>query len=95
LIVLNRRKNRRINPYKTAYNFSIYPKITVSSDDWLRKGAKITLTIKDVDERGNGVAHVHGVKIIVPKTSIGDKVRVIIERIKGDVGYAKVIEWLS
>lgn len=90
-----RKKNRRSSPYKTTYNFSIYPKINVSSDDWLREGAKITVTIKDVDGKGNGVAHVHGVKIIVPKTSIGDKVKVVVEKVRGDIGYARVIEWFS
>ncbi len=94
MIVL-RRKRKKISPYKTTYNFSIYPKINTSSDDWLRIGAKITVTIKDVDDKGNGIAHVHGVKIIVPRASIGDKVRVVVEKIRGDTGYAKIVEWLS
>ena len=94
-LIILRRKGIKTGPYKTTYSFSIYPKINISSDDWLRKGAKITVTIKDVDDKGNGIAHVHGVKIIVPKASIGDKVKVVVEKVKGDIGYAKIIEWVS
>lgn len=96
MIILSRyKRNKRFNPYKTNYSFSIYPQIKVSQDDWLKAGTKLTVEIKDVDDRGIGIAHVKGVKILVPRTSIGDKVRIVIKRVKGDFGYAKVVEWLS
>lgn len=89
-------KNRKVDPYlSNIQRFSVYPSIRVPEEGRLKPGDVITVSIFDVDEKGNGITSYGGKKIIVPNAMSGSRVKVKIVKIQGDVAFGHIIGIIS
>jgi len=52
------------------------------------------LEIEGVGSKGDGIAKINGYTIFIPKTSVGDKVKVKITKVLPKFAFAEVIEKL-
>jgi len=87
-----RRRKHSWNPYTSeVQRFSIYPQITVS-EDAVKEGDVITLSVKEVDDRGRGIASYKGKKVVVYNASLGSTVKARVIRVAGDTVYAEIVE---
>jgi len=90
-----RRRKHSWNPYTSeVQRFSIYPQI-VTSEDLVKEGDIITLSIREVDEKGRGIANYKGKTVIVYNASLGSTVKARVSKILGDVIYAEIVETLK
>lgn len=82
------------NPYTSdIQRLSIYPRInTDTGEPQIKPGDELTLFIKDVDEKGNGIADYKNIKIVVYKASLGSMVKARIVRVSSNTAYAEVVE---
>ncbi len=55
-------------------------------------GAKYEVDIKEVSERGDGIARVKGFIVFVPNTKLGDQVVIRITRISTKIAEATLVE---
>ncbi len=87
----HRARKHRWNPYTSeVQRFSVYPRIQVPREEGLRKGQEITVTIRDVDEKGRGISSYRGKTVIVYNASLGSKVKARIVKVVGDTVYAEI-----
>ncbi len=93
------RYKRRREVYKRdIHSYSIYPRIHVSRDDSpIRVNGIYTVTIRDVNEKGQGVAKLGNYTIYVYDATVGDKVKIKIVSINrnGEKAVGRVLEWLG
>lgn len=57
----------------------------------LEEGAELDVLIQDVGKKGDGVAKVQNYTIFVPGTAKGAKVKIKVEKVTGQIAFAKVI----
>lgn len=89
-------KKHNWNPYTSdLQKLSVYPSIKVAESTNLKVGDVITIDIYDVDERGHGIVHYGGKKIIIPNAMAGSRARVKIVKVNKDDAVAHIIEVLS
>ncbi len=89
-------RKHRWNPYTSeVQRFSVYPRIQVPREEQLKPGDEITVSIRDVDEKGRGIASYRGKTVIVYNASLGSRVKARIVKIAGDTVYAEIKETLS
>jgi len=55
----------------------------------LKEGDELTVTIDVVDRNGMGIARYQGIKLFVPHSQAGDKVRVRISRLMGSCAFTE------
>ncbi len=91
------RYKRYSNPYSIdIQRYSIYGNKQQSNRDKKPQiGDEFVITIKDMDADARGVSFRKGYKIIVPRAVTGEKVRVRVTKINGNVIHASVIERLE
>jgi len=90
-------RKHKWNPYTSeVQRFSIYPRIQGSSDDMgVKPGDIITLSIRNVDGKGYGVAMYRGKRILVYNASLGSRVKARVTKLVGDIIYAEPIETIK
>ncbi len=92
----HRARKHRWNPYTSeVQRFSVYPRIQVPREERVRIGEEITVTIRDVDEKGRGIANYRGKTVIVYNASLGSKVKAKIVKATGDTLYAEIVKTLT
>lgn len=65
-------------------------------DPPVQVGDEREVTIESTGEEGDGVAKVdHGYVVIVPDASKGDTVRIRLETVRANVGFADVVEYVD
>ncbi len=78
--------------------WSVYPKIPRPEEFQRKKitpGTIVSIEIRDIDEKGRGVAFYNNMKIKVNGGgTVGDRVKAKIVHVKGDEAIADIIEWL-
>jgi len=90
------RYRRYSNPYSVdVQRFSIYHREERGPRRSLQVGDEVNVMINEMDELGRGVVHYRGIRIVVPKAVPGEKVRIRITRIDGNVAQATVIKRLA
>lgn len=95
-VARHKARKHRWNPYTSeVQRFSVYPRIQTPREEVVRVGETLTVSIKDVDEKGRGIASYRGKQVIVYNASLGSKVRVKAVKIVGDTIYAQIVETLS
>ncbi len=96
-VARHRKRKHSWNPYTSeVQRFSIYPRIrTDTGDNTVRAGETITVSIREVDEKGRGVASYRGKKVIVYNASLGSTVKARIVKVSGDTLFAEIIETLK
>jgi predicted RNA-binding protein with TRAM domain len=50
------------------------------------------VTIQDISRFGDGIARIEGFVIFVPNTSVGDEIRIKIERVLPKFAFASIVE---
>jgi predicted RNA-binding protein with TRAM domain len=93
----------RYREHKEVYTrdfsrWSVYPK-TPKPEEYsvnnVKPGAVFTVEIRDIDEKGRGVAFIRNYKVrINGGGTVGDKVKIRILRAGRDDALAEIIEWL-
>jgi predicted RNA-binding protein with TRAM domain len=96
--VLTRYRKRK-DPYtRDIYRYSIYPRTPRPSENLpnaMSRNEEAVVEIRDVDDKGRGVSVYKGRTIyIYGGATVGDKVRIRIERVYGDHAIARVLEWV-
>ena len=94
------RYRKRKDPYtRDIYRYSIYPRTPKPSENLpntLSRNEEIILEIRDMDDKGRGISRYRGRTIIVyGGATVGDKVKVRIEKVYGDHAVARVVEWVE
>ncbi len=94
---MTRYRNRK-EPYsRDIYRYSIYPRIPRPSEAGerrLRPGDVFEVEIIDIDEKGRGVAKYRNLRVLVyGGATVGDRVRVKVEKVLGEQVIARVSEW--
>ncbi len=90
-------RNRKGGVYRSdIYSYSIYPRINKNfSNTPINRGEVYTVSIIDVNEKGQGVAKVRGFPVYVFDATVGDKVKVKITKVYRNFALAEVIEWIQ
>lgn len=89
-------RKHRWNPYTSeVQRFSVYPRIQVPREEGVKPGDVITVSIRDVDERGRGIASYRGKTVIVYNASLGSRVKARVVKITGNTIYAEITETLT
>ena len=84
------------DPYTSEIQrFSIYPRVKTEEQTGLKTGDIVTLNIKEVDDKGRGLAVYKGLKIIVYNANPGSTVKARIVKITGDTAYAEIIDTIN
>lgn len=65
---------------------------TTSKSDNIEEGGTYEVMIQDIGKEGDGVAKKGKYTIFVPGTTKGEKVKIRINKIKGTLGFASVVE---
>jgi predicted RNA-binding protein with TRAM domain len=60
----------------------------------VRVGEVVNVTIGEMDQTGEGVVRLGGVKIRIPDSQIGDRLKIKIESVEGRTGEATVLDEL-
>lgn len=95
-VARHRARKHRWNPYTSeVQRFSVYPRIQVPREERIGIGEEITVTIRDVDEKGRGIASYRGKTVIVYNASLGSKVKAKIVKETGDTLYAEIVKTLT
>lgn len=95
-MVRQRKRKHSWNPYTSeVQRFSVYPKISVGSEDSVKVGDTIVVSIDEVDERGRGYASYKGRRVIVYNASLGSTVRARVVKVSQESVLAETIETLS
>ncbi len=95
-VARHKARKHKWNPYTSEIQrFSVYPRIQTPKEEGIRTGDIFTVSIRDVDEKGRGIANYRGKRVIVYNASLGSKVKVRALKIVGDTIYAQIIETLS
>lgn len=89
-------KKHNWSPYTSDLRkLSIYPSIKTSEGKRVKVGDVVTVSIYDVDERGQGVIQYKDMKLIIPNAISGSRVKVKIVKVQGDVAIAHIVGVLS
>jgi 23S rRNA (uracil1939-C5)-methyltransferase len=72
-----------------------HSKERIGNDKPLRAGDALEVSVERVVPGGAGLAHAEGLTVFVPLAAPGDRVRVRVERIKGRVAFAALVEILE
>src|SRR5919202_6796371 len=68
---------------------------TAGEGESLRAGDACEVEIERVVPGGAGMAHARGLTVFVPLAAPGDRLRVRVERVKGRVAFASLVELVS
>lgn len=58
----------------------------------IEEGEVYDVTIQDIARLGDGIARIEGFVVFVPDTSVGDEVRIKVERVLPKFAFASVFE---
>ena len=58
----------------------------------VEEGEVYDVTIQDIARQGDGIARIEGFVVFVPNTSVGDEVRIKVERVLPKFAFASVVE---
>jgi len=90
------RYRRYSNPYSVdVQRFSIYHREERGPRRSLQVGDEVNVMVNEMDDLGRGIVHYRGIRIIVPKAVPGEKVRIRITRIDGNIAQATVIKRIA
>ena len=94
------RYRKRRDPYtRDIYRYSIYPRTPRPRENMpnnISRDEEAVVEIRDLDDKGRGVSVYKGRTIYVyGGATVGDKVKIRIEKVYGDHAVARVVEWLS
>ncbi len=86
--------------YSDPYNvdvqkFSIYNSYREHESKEIQVGDEFIINIKEMDSEGRGIGYHGNKKIIVPRAVLGERVRVLIKKVDGNLAYASVVERLG
>jgi predicted RNA-binding protein with TRAM domain len=95
-VARHRKRKHSWNTYTSeVQRFSIYTRVKSGIDnEVVRVGNIITLSIKEVDEKGRGIASYRGRRVIVYNASLGSTVKAKVVKTVGDTVYAEIIDTL-
>lgn len=95
-VARHRKRKHSWNPYTSeVQRFSIYPKIKTDHETSnVRIGETITVSIKEVDEKGRGITSYRGKKVVIYNASLGSTVKAKVVKIVGDTVFAEIIKTL-
>ena len=96
-VARHRKRKHSWNPYTSeVQRFSIYPRVqTDTGENVVKTGEILTLSIKEVDEKGRGIASYRGKKVVVYNASLGSTVKARVVKVVGDTVYAEIMETLK
>jgi predicted RNA-binding protein with TRAM domain len=95
-VARHKARKHRWNPYTSeVQGFSVYPRIQVPREEGVKPGDTITVSIRDVDEKGRGIASYRGKTVIVYNASLGSRVKARVVKVTGDTIYAEITETLT
>ncbi|BAW28622.1 deoxyribonuclease [Methanosarcina thermophila MST-A1] len=58
----------------------------------VEEGETYDVTIQDIARLGDGIARIEGFVVFVPNTSVGDEVRIKVERVLPKFAFASIVE---
>ena len=58
----------------------------------VKKGEEFNVVIETLGDKGDGIAKIAKLAIIIPGTKIGDEVKIRITHVSGKFAFAKVVE---
>ena len=58
----------------------------------VEEGETYDVTIQDIARQGDGIARIEGFVVFVPNTSVGDEVRIKVERVLPKFAFSNVVE---
>ncbi|HII81101.1 MAG TPA: TRAM domain-containing protein [Methanosarcina sp.] len=58
----------------------------------VEEGGVYDVTIQDIARQGDGIARIEGFVVFVPNTSVGDEVKIKVERVLPKFAFASVVE---
>ncbi|HEY3360751.1 MAG TPA: TRAM domain-containing protein [Methanosarcina sp.] len=58
----------------------------------VEEGETYDVTIEDIARQGDGIARIEGFVVFVPNTSVGDEVRIKVERVLPKFAFSNVVE---
>ncbi|MEZ0394561.1 MAG: TRAM domain-containing protein [Desulfurococcaceae archaeon] len=89
----HRQRKHAWSPYTSdIQRLSSYPRVAVPEGDALRAGEVVVVEIKGIDDDGNGVANLAGVKIVVAGAEPGTRARVLVTKVNDGVAYGRILE---
>jgi predicted RNA-binding protein with TRAM domain len=88
-----RRRDRDRSEVEDPYSYRItsYYNRDLAKKNEVKVGELIAVDIDSVDDRGRGVGKYGNFQVIVNGGALGDKIRARVEKIKGNVIYARPI----
>lgn len=63
-----------------------------SSSDPVSEGETYEVTIEDVGKQGDGIAKIEGLVVFVPDTSVGDEVKIKINKVGRTAAFAEKVD---
>ena len=61
----------------------------------MQKNDQIEIEITDMTDEGSGIGRYEGMAVFVPCTAVGDRVRVLVLKVKKTYAYGKLLEVIS
>lgn len=61
----------------------------------VEKNKEYTVTVDAVSSDGNGIAHIDGFAIFIPRTVDGDEVKILVVKVKSRFAYGKLLEIIT
>ncbi len=58
----------------------------------VEEGETYDVTIEDIARQGDGIARIEGFVVFVPNTSVGDEVRIKVERVLPKFAFSTIVE---
>jgi len=55
------------------------------------EGSTYDVVIQDIGQKGDGIAKINRYVLFVPGTTKGAKVKIMVERLRGNIGYCKIV----
>ena len=94
------RYRKRKDPYtRDIYRYSIYPRTPRPQENIpnaIARNEEAVVEIRDVDEKGRGISRYKGKTLYVyGGATVGDRVKVRIEKVYGEHAIARVVEWMN
>ncbi|MCD6300904.1 MAG: deoxyribonuclease, partial [Staphylothermus sp.] len=78
-------RKHKWNPYTSeVQRYSVYPRIQAPKEEGVKAGDIFTVSIRDVNEKGQGIANYRNKRVIVYNASLGSKVKVKAVKVLGD-----------
>ena len=58
----------------------------------VEEGETYDVTIEDIARQGDGIARIEGFVVFVPNTSVGDEVRIKVDRVLPKFAFSTIVE---